>query len=108
MGKNTVERLLRVGSHYYREWAAKSKTPGFIRCTWCDSEFLVRNATGSKGHENSESHKKRAENFEREKNSGGKLGKDKLIIPKAVENQRMVKLFENKLLNFCLSKIVSY
>ena len=90
MGKNTRELLLRVGSHYYREWAAKSKTPGFIRCTWCDSEFL-RNGTGSKGHENSESHKKRAENFDREKNSRGMLGKDKITIPKAVENQRMVK-----------------
>ena len=104
MGKNTGEKLLRVGSRYYREWAARSQTPGFIRCTWCDTEFLVQNATGSKGHEISESHKKWVEKFEKEKKSQGKLAKDKSTIPKAVENQRIVKLFEYKLLNFCLSK----
>ncbi len=66
--------------------------------------IFSKGATGANGHENTETHQKNAEKFEKNNILLENLAKEKLVLPKAIEKQRMIKLFEYKLLNFCFSK----
>ena len=61
--KKKGSRLTRVGGSFFRPWAAVSNKEGFVLCTWCNAEFLSTNATGKNGHEETETHKKFAEEY---------------------------------------------
>jgi len=60
------KQYLNIESARYRPWAARSNLEKHIRCIWCDSDFLVKKATGVKGHESTEGHLKKAENYKEE------------------------------------------
>lgn len=98
-GKN----FLTKGSKIYRPWAAKSNIEGYIKCIWCSSEFKAKYTTGKNGHENTAQHIQNAEKREKEKDFDSNLEKQRSVFTKATENERIQKLFEFRLLNFCLS-----
>ena len=101
----TGDRYLKKGGKYFRPWAKKSDTQGYIVCTWCNTEFEAKNTTGSNGHENSLTHKNWKEKNEKnlevvEKNHE----KEKSILTKSQRNYQNLRMFEFKLLNICLGK----
>jgi len=98
-------RLTRLGSAFYRPWAANSDREGFVLCVWCNSEFLTSNATGKKGHEESDRHKKFEEKYKANlQTATSNIEKERQYLSRIQENLENIKLFEYKLLNLCLSK----
>jgi hypothetical protein len=96
------ERYLRIGSLYYRAWAAKSKNEGYLLCKWCDSEILIKNVAGKHGHEQSTMHQTNREKYESHpERKNGAVQKERQILPRVLENYQITKLFELRLLGFC-------
>jgi len=66
---------------------------------------LSTNATGKNGHEETETHKKFAEEYnDNILKFTGEKKKERQYLSKYQENAEKKKLFEYKLLNLCLSK----
>ena len=103
--KKKGSRLTRVGGSFFRPWAAVSDKEGFVLCTWCNAEFLSTNATGKNGHEETETHKKFAEEYnDNIPKFTGEIKKERHYLSKYQENAEKKKLFEYKHQNLCLSK----
>ena len=96
-------QLTTVGSPFFRDWASKSQTKGYIFCIWCNSEFLAKNAGGKNGHESSDRHKKFAEQYmNKVEQTKVKTNKEREFLTRFQENQEKTKLFEYKFLSLCL------
>lgn len=93
---------MRIGSLYYRAWAAKSKNEGYLFCKWCDSEILIKNVAGKHGHEQSTIHQTNREKYESHPDrKNDAVQKERQILPRVLENYQITKLFELRLLGFC-------
>ena len=100
------DKLTRIGGVFYKPWAAKSAKKGFVLCTWCNSEFLSKNAGGKKGHEASEQHQKKEKEYKDAQSKNlGNTSKERGFISNFRENIEKTKLFEYKLLSLCLGTI---
>jgi hypothetical protein len=100
---------LRVCGKFYRPWAKKSPNPGFIVCRWCMTEISIGNVTGEKGHENSISHKKNKEKYEKDLEKTKEIHeRESNMLTKAQKSYRSLRIFEYKLLNFCLGTSILY
>ena len=99
MESASVKHKVLTQGHFYRVWAMESeKGPQFIRCQWCNKEFLASNITGKNGHEQTKAHRQKQNEFEARQQKS--LNQNPLVL--MTDRLNSTKLFSYRFTQICL------